>query len=41
LSFLGALLALLYERTGSLGYSILLHSFFNLSTCLVLLLLKF
>lgn len=41
LSCLGALLALLYERKGSLGYTILLHAFFNFSTCLVLLLLKY
>jgi uncharacterized protein len=41
LTALGVLLALLYERTGSLGYNILLHSFFNFSTCLILLLLKY
>jgi uncharacterized protein len=41
LTFLGILLALLYERKGGLGYAIMLHSFFNLSTCVVLLLLKY
>lgn len=41
LTLLGACLALLYERTGSLTASIFLHSIFNSATCLVLLLIKY
>jgi membrane protease YdiL (CAAX protease family) len=40
LTFLGIILALLYERKGSLAYCIMLHSIFNLCTCTVLLFLK-
>ncbi len=41
LTLLGLGLGLIYDRTGSLGYSIFFHGVFNAATCLVLLFIKY
>jgi membrane protease YdiL (CAAX protease family) len=41
LFFLGVVLNLMYERTGSLGYNIALHSIFNAGTSFILLMIKY